>query len=71
MRSVAEPQGSREHNPEQKPATAGIRPLERPTLVTRFFMRIVGWVEHLDLTLSCGGKSADLRQSDLPMDQLD
>lgn len=55
MRSVAEPQGSREHNPEQKPATAGIRPMERPTLVTRFFMRIVGWVEHLDLTLSAVG----------------
>ena len=25
--------------------------MERPTLVTRFFMQIVGWVEHLNLTL--------------------
>jgi len=29
--------------------------MERPTLVTRFFMRIVGWVEHLNLALSAVG----------------
>jgi len=52
LHSVAEPQAGREHNPQQKSAGAGNRPMERPTLVTRFFMRIVGWVEHLNRTLS-------------------
>jgi len=47
--------GTREHNPQQKSATIGIGPLERPTLVTRFFMRIVGCVEHLNLALSAVG----------------
>jgi ornithine lipid ester-linked acyl 2-hydroxylase len=55
LRSVAEPQGRREHNRQQKSATIGTRPMERPTLVTRFFMRIVGWVEHLNLALSAVG----------------
>ena len=71
MRSVADPQGCSEHSPQQKLATIGIRPMERPTLLTRFFMRIVGWVQHLNFALSAVGKSADLRQSHLPMDQLD
>ena len=54
MRSIAESQG-RESNPKQKSATVGIRPMERPTLVTQFFMRIVEWVEHLNLALSAVG----------------
>ena len=29
--------------------------MERPTLVTQFFMRIVEWVEHLNLALSAVG----------------
>lgn len=55
MRSIAESRGTREDNPQQKSATAGIRPMERPTHVTRFFMRIVGWVEHLNLAFSAVG----------------
>ena len=55
MRSIAGPQGTHAHNPQQKSATIGIRPMERPTRVTRFFMRIVGWVEHLNLALSAVG----------------
>jgi beta-hydroxylase len=55
LRSIAERQGTREHNPQQKSATIGIGRLERPTLVTRFFMRIVGCVEHLNLALSAVG----------------
>ena len=55
MRSVADPQGCREHSPQQKLATIGIRPMERPTLLTRFFMRIVGWVQHLNFALSAVG----------------
>jgi len=51
LRSIAESQG-RKSNPKQKSATVGIRPMERPTLVTRFFMRIVEWVEHFNLALS-------------------
>src|SRR5262249_41687222 len=67
-RSIAEPQGTREHNPKQKSATIGIGPMERPTLVTRLFhanRRMRG------ASQSCferGGKSADLRQNHLPMD---
>ena len=53
-RSIAESQG-RESNPKQKSATVGITPMERPTLVTRFFMRIVEWVEHFNLALSAVG----------------
>jgi len=52
LRRIAEPQATHEHNPQQKSATIGIRPMERPTHVTRFFMRIVAWVEHLNLALS-------------------
>jgi ornithine lipid ester-linked acyl 2-hydroxylase len=52
LHSVAEPQADREHNPQRKSAATGTRPMERPTLVTRFFMRIVGWVEHLNRALS-------------------
>jgi ornithine lipid ester-linked acyl 2-hydroxylase len=55
LRSIAGPQGTHAHNPKQKSATIGIRPMERPTRVTRFFMRIVGWVEHLNLALSAVG----------------
>jgi ornithine lipid ester-linked acyl 2-hydroxylase len=55
LRSIAGPQGTHAHNPQQKSATIGIRPMERPTRVTRFFMRIVGWVEHLNLALSAVG----------------
>jgi aspartyl/asparaginyl beta-hydroxylase (cupin superfamily) len=41
--------------PRQISATVGIRPMERPTLVTRFFIRIVEWVEHLNLAWSAVG----------------
>jgi beta-hydroxylase len=38
--------------PAQQFGTAGIKPMARPSLVTRIFMRIVGFVEHLNLTHS-------------------
>jgi aspartyl/asparaginyl beta-hydroxylase (cupin superfamily) len=39
-------------NPAQKFGTAGIKPLERPSLVTRAFMRVVAFVERLNLKYS-------------------
>jgi len=32
--------------------TDGIKPMLRPSLTTRFFMRIVAWVEKLNLSCS-------------------
>ena len=52
MSSVAEQQTHRERNPGQKFGTTGIKPLGRPSLVTRFFMRIVAWAERLNLAFS-------------------
>ncbi|HET7911591.1 MAG TPA: aspartyl/asparaginyl beta-hydroxylase domain-containing protein [Pseudolabrys sp.] len=52
MRSVAEQQNDRDLIPAQKFGTAGITPMARPSLVTRFFMRIVAAVETLNVALS-------------------
>ena len=52
MISVAEQQTQRERNPTQKLTTVGIRPMERPSLVTRFFLRVVAWAERFNLALS-------------------
>jgi beta-hydroxylase len=46
------PQANHEQDPEQKFGTAGINPMDRPSLVTRFFMSIVAWAEQLNLALS-------------------
>jgi beta-hydroxylase len=50
--SVAGHQADQEQNPAQKFGTADIKPMERPSLLTRFFMRIVAWAEQLNLALS-------------------
>ena len=36
-------------DPEQSFGTAGIAPMERPSVVTRFFMAVVAWAEGLNL----------------------
>ena len=46
------PQANHEQDPEQKFGTAGINPMDRPSLVTRFFMSIVASAEQLNLALS-------------------
>ena len=38
--------------PAQRFATSGIKPMARPSLVTRLFMRVVAWVERLNLRCS-------------------
>jgi beta-hydroxylase len=50
--SVARHQANHEQDPAQKFGTSGIKPMDRPSLVTRFFMSIVGWAEQLNLALS-------------------
>ena len=50
--SVAEQPAETAQNPAQKFGTAGIKPLERPSLVTRAFMRVVAFVERLNLKYS-------------------
>ena len=45
-------QANQEHDPAQKFGTTGIKPMDRPSLVTRFFMSIVAWAEQLNLALS-------------------
>ncbi len=55
MRSVAGPQPHHEQNPVQKCGTTGIKPMGRPTIVTRCFMRIVSWSERLNLAFSTVG----------------
>jgi len=44
--------------------------MQRPTLVTRFFMRIVGWVEHLNLALSAAGNPPIYDKSSFPWARL-
>ena len=51
MSSGARHQANHEQDPAQKFETAGIKPMDRPSLVTRFFMS-VAWAEQLNLALS-------------------
>jgi ornithine lipid ester-linked acyl 2-hydroxylase len=51
--SVASTQAQTTENPPaQRFGTSGIKPLERPSLITRAFMRVVAWVERLNLRCS-------------------
>jgi ornithine lipid ester-linked acyl 2-hydroxylase len=50
LSSVAEQQAN--HDPAQKFGTTGIKPLQRPSLITRFFMRLVAGAERLNLALT-------------------
>ena len=52
MSSGARRQANHEQDPAQKFGTAGIKPMDRPSLVTCFFMSIVAWAEQLNLALS-------------------
>jgi len=56
--SVARHQVNHEQDPAQKFGTSGIKPMDRPSLVTRFFMSIVAWAEQLNLALSKVGNPA-------------
>jgi len=50
--SVAERSAETAQNPTQNFGTAGIKPLQRPSLVTRTFMGVVALVERLNLKYS-------------------
>jgi len=54
LSSVAEQpaQSAPEPNPAQRFGTDGIKPMARPSLVTRVFMRVIAFVERLNLTCS-------------------
>ncbi len=52
MSSVADQQAQHEEKFTQKFGTPGVRPLGRPSVVTRFFMRLVAGAERLNLALS-------------------
>ena len=56
MNSAANSAGSPaqpvEQSPTQRFATEGIKPMHRPSLVTRLFMKVVGFVERLNVTQS-------------------
>jgi aspartyl/asparaginyl beta-hydroxylase (cupin superfamily) len=44
--------GRQRDEPVQRFGTAGIKPMQRPSLTTRLFMRVVAAVEHLNLACS-------------------
>jgi ornithine lipid ester-linked acyl 2-hydroxylase len=50
--SVAEQPAEPAQNPTQNFGTTGIKPMERPSLVTRLFMGVVAFVERLNLKYS-------------------
>ena len=50
--NAAEEQRETVQTPAQQFGTAGIKPLHRPSLVTRAFMAVVAFVERLNLTFS-------------------
>jgi beta-hydroxylase len=52
LSTIAEPPAETAQNPTQNFGTAGIKPLDRPSLVTRLFMAVVAWVERLNLKYS-------------------
>jgi beta-hydroxylase len=55
LRGVAKQRSEHDQVLAQKFETAGIKPMARPSLVTRFFMRIVAGAERLNVALSkCG-----------------
>ncbi|HXD44395.1 MAG TPA: aspartyl/asparaginyl beta-hydroxylase domain-containing protein [Pseudolabrys sp.] len=70
MSSVARGQsGAGQVQPSQRFGTAGIKPLERPSLITRFFMRIVAAAERLNLTCSKVGNPPIYRHGAFPWTQ--
>ena len=55
MSIVASQQANHEQNPAQKFGTTGIKPMERPTFLTRLFISVVSWAERLNLVFSIVG----------------
>ena len=52
MSTISEQPAETAQNPSQNFGTAGIKPLQRPSLVARLFMAVVSFVERLNLTYS-------------------
>ena len=52
MSTISEQPAKTAQNPSQNFGTAGIKPLQRPSLVARLFMAVVSFVERLNLTYS-------------------
>ena len=52
MSTIVEQPAETAQNPTQNFGTAGIKPLERPSVVTRAFMGVVAFVERLNLKYS-------------------
>jgi beta-hydroxylase len=52
LSTIGEQPAEPAQNPTQNFGTAGIKPMERPSLVTRAFMRVVSFVERLNLKYS-------------------
>ena len=50
--TVADQSATTNQEPEQQFGTAGIKPMNRPSLITRTFMTVVAWVERLNLKYS-------------------
>src|SRR6185369_14065410 len=55
LTTLADLPPTEEKNPAQRFGTDGIKPMQRPSLMTRLFMRVVGWVEGLNLKHSLVG----------------
>lgn len=70
MSSVAEQRANHDPSPAQKFGTTGIKPMERPSLVTRFFMRVVAGAERLNLALSKVGNPPIYDNAVFPWTQL-
>ena len=51
MSSVADPQSATRQDPAQQFGTDGIKPLARASRITRMFMKVVAFVERLNLTV--------------------
>ena len=52
MSTISEQPAETAQNPSQNFGTAGIKPLQRPSLVARLFMAVVAFIERLNLTYS-------------------
>ena len=66
MISGAKQRSQRRRIPVQKLTTTGIKPMERPSLVTRFFLRVVARAEQLNLALSKVGNPSIYNNATFP-----
>ncbi|MDP2409669.1 MAG: aspartyl/asparaginyl beta-hydroxylase domain-containing protein [Pseudolabrys sp.] len=71
MNSVVDTQApAADQNPTQRFATDGIKPMQRPSLVTRLFMKVVGFVERLNVSQSKVGNPPIYDNAVFPWAQL-